>query len=133
MSIIGIGTDIVQIARMQKSVSRSGERFIQRILHPNERAIYQDYERRNSFAARHISYLAKRFAAKEALSKALGTGIAQGVCLTEIEVYNNALGQPKLKLHGTTTQKAQQLGVVKSYLSLSDEEDYAIAYVILSR
>jgi len=136
MSLIGIGTDIVQISRMQKSVSRSNERFLQHILHPNEIEIFQryqqSYQKNNSPAQRHIAYLAKRFAAKEALSKALGTGIAQGVSLTEIEVYNNALGQPKLRLHGTTAKKAQQLGVKHCYLSLSDEKEYAIAYVVLS-
>jgi holo-[acyl-carrier protein] synthase len=136
MQLIGIGTDIVQISRMQKSLNRSGERFVQHILHPHEIEIFQNYQQRyqysNSLAQRHIAYLAKRFAAKEALSKALGTGISQGVCLTEIEVYNNAFGQPKLKLHGTTAQKAQQLGVKHHYLSLSDEKEYAIAYVVLS-
>lgn len=132
MQLVGIGTDIVQISRMQSSVRRSGDRFVQRILHPNEIEIYQGYQHSNSLAQRHISYLAKRFAAKEALSKALGTGIAQGVSLNDIEVYNNTLGQPKLKLHGSTAQKAQQLGVKHSYLSLSDEKDYAIAYVVLT-
>jgi len=136
MQLVGIGTDIVQISRMQKSVSRSGERFIQRILHPNEIEIFQNYKQghkyNNSTTQQHIAYLAKRFAAKEALSKALGTGIAQGVCLSDIEVYNNALGQPKLRLHGLTAQKAQQLRVKHSYLSLSDEKDYAVAYVVLT-
>ena len=136
MQLVGIGTDIVQISRMQTSLDRSGERFIQRILHPNEIKIFQNYQQRyqssNSPAQRHIAYLAKRFAAKEALSKALGTGISQGVSLTEIEVYNNALGQPQLKLHGTTAQKAQKLGVKHCYLSLSDEKEYAIAYVVLT-
>ena len=129
MQLIGIGTDIIQISRIQSSVSRSGEKFVQRILHPNELAIFQAYTQPKM----QIAYLAKRFAAKEALSKALGTGMAQGVSFTEIEVYNNTLGQPQLKLHGSTANKAQQLGVKQRYLSLSDEKDYAIAYVVLTQ
>jgi holo-[acyl-carrier protein] synthase len=128
MQLVGIGTDIVQISRMRTSVERSGEGFVKRILHPNELQKFKQYQ----CPQQQIAYLAKRFAAKEALSKALGTGISQGVSLTEIETYHNALGQPQLKLHGKTAQKAQELGVQHRYLSLSDEKEYAIAYVVLS-
>jgi holo-[acyl-carrier protein] synthase len=123
--LIGIGTDIVQISRIENSLSRHGTVFAQRILHPNELEVFVQHPQ-----AAH--YLAKRFATKEALAKALGTGIAQGVAFIDIETYHNQYGQPKLRLHGKTAAKAQALNMQHSYLSVSDEKEYAIAYVILS-
>ena len=125
MSLVGIGTDIIQIDRIRNSIDRYGVSFAKRILHPNELTVFMD---RND----DIAYLAKRFAAKEALAKALGTGIAQGVSFTDIETRNNAQGKPELFLHGKTQDKADQLGVRKSHLSLSDEKEYAVAYVVLT-
>ena len=125
MSLIGIGTDIIQIDRIRNSMERHGIAFAKRILHPNELVIFA--ERNND-----IAYLAKRFAAKEALAKALGTGIAQGVAFVDIETNNNQQGKPELLLHGKTQAKADELGVKKSHLSLSDEKEYAVAYVVLS-
>ena len=125
MSLIGIGTDIVQIDRIRSSIDKHGINFAKRILHPNELAIFTD---RNH----DIAYLAKRFAAKEALAKALGTGIAQGVSFVDIETNNDAQGKPELLLHGKTQSKAKELGVKESHLSLSDEKEYAVAYVVLT-
>lgn len=125
MSLIGIGTDIIQIDRIRNSMERHGIAFAKRILHPNELVIFA--ERNND-----IAYLAKRFAAKEALAKALGTGIAQGVSFVDIETNNNQQGKPELLLHGKTQAKADELGVKQAHLSLSDEKEYAVAYVVLS-
>lgn len=125
MSIIGIGTDIIQIDRIRNSIDKHGLSFAKRILHCNELAIFIE---RNQ----DIAYLAKRFAAKEALSKALGTGIAQGVSFVDIEVRNNLQGKPELVLHDKTQLKAEHLGVQKMHLSLSDEKEYAVAYVVLT-
>jgi len=124
MPVIGIGTDIVKVSRIQKSLNKYGENFARRILHDNELQI---------FLQRKISthYLAKRFAAKEALAKALGTGIAKGISFEEIEVINNDDGKPELILHGTALEIANQLGVECLFISLSDEKKYAIAYVIV--
>ena len=124
MQLIGIGTDIIQIDRIRKSIKRYGLSFAERILHPNELKIFVKREN-------NIAYLAKRFAAKEALAKALGTGIAQGVSFVDIETQNNPQGKPELLLHGKTQKKAEELGVKQAHLSLSDEKDYAVAYVIL--
>jgi len=124
MPVIGIGTDIVKVSRIQKSLNKYGESFARRILHDNELQIFQ--QRKTS-----THYLAKRFAAKEALAKALGTGIAKGISFEEIEVINNNDGKPELLLHGTASEIASRLGVENLFISLSDEKKYAIAYVIL--
>ncbi len=125
MSLIGIGTDIIQIDRIRASLQRHGLNFAKRILHPSELIVFID---RNE----DVAYLAKRFAAKEALAKALGTGIAQGVSFTDIETRNDQQGKPELFLHGKTEIKAKELGVQQSHLSLSDEKEYAVAYVVLT-
>ena len=124
MPVIGIGTDIVKVSRIEKSLKKYGENFARRILHENELQIFK--QRKTS-----KYYLAKRFAAKEALAKALGTGIAKGISFEEIEVINNDDGKPELILHGTALDIANQLGVGSLFISLSDEKKYAIAYVIL--
>jgi len=123
--IIGIGTDIVQLCRIKGAVERHGKGFAERILHPAELTLYEAH-------TQPVSYLAKRFAAKEAVSKALGTGIGEQVRLTEIQTSNDIQGKPILKFHGRTEAFVRQLGVQESFISLSDERDYAIAYVILT-
>ncbi len=123
MSVIGIGTDIVKVSRIKRLLKKHGKSFAKRILHENELLIFQ--QRKTS-----KFYLAKRFAAKEALSKALGTGIAKGISFEEIEVVNNEDGKPELILHGTAYKIAQEMGVENLFISLSDEKKYAIAYVI---
>lgn len=124
MAIIGIGTDIVDIARIKQLYKKYPEGFAKRILHSNELAILKQH-------ASPKTYIAKRFAAKEAVSKALGTGIAKGVSFQDIEVTNDENGQPSLVLHGKTKEYAESLGVKKHFISLSDEKKYAIAYVVL--
>lgn len=122
--VVGIGIDLVKVSRIRSVLERHGQRFVDRILHPNELLIYQDH-------SQPLAYFAKRYAAKEALSKALGTGIAKGVNFNEIETQLNELGRPHLILHGTTLDKADELGVKKIFISLSDEQDYAVANVVL--
>ena len=124
MSVIGIGTDIVKVPRIKRLIKKHGDSFATRILHENE---FEIFKKHKSAA----NYLAKRFAAKEALSKALGTGIAKGISFEDIEVINNNDGKPYLILHGAALDIAEQLGVENSFISLSDEKKYAIAYVIL--
>lgn len=122
--IVGTGIDLVKVSRIELVLERHGQRFVERILHPNELLVYQNH-------SQPTAYFAKRYAAKEALSKALGTGIAKGVNFNEIETQFNELGRPHLILHGTTLDKANELGVKYLFISLSDEQDYAIANVIL--
>ncbi len=125
MSILGIGIDIVQIDRMQNSIDKHGDAFVKKILHPNEQKCLEQYSNKSRF-------LAKRFAAKEAFAKALGTGIADGVSFPLIEVFKQSSGQPMIQLHASTADKAEQLGINQILLSISDEKEYAVAQVLLS-
>lgn len=122
--ILGIGTDIVTVTRMQESLDRLGEKFAKRLLTENE---YQEYQTKKNGAA----YLAKRFAAKEAAVKALGTGFAAGITWKQVEVANNELGAPFITLSQQAELKARELGVEKIHLSLSDEKEHAVAFVVL--
>ncbi|MEO5330224.1 MAG: holo-ACP synthase [Magnetococcus sp. THC-1_WYH] len=122
--IIGIGTDIVKIERLRQSVDRFGLRFVEKILTPQEK---EQCDHRADF----IGCLAKRFAAKEAFVKALGTGMAQGVWFTDIQVMHNDLGRPSLGFSGKTQQKLARFGPLHVHLSLSDEKEFAVAFVIL--
>ena len=127
MRIIGIGTDIVEIERINRLMQGGNERFLRRILHETEYATFR------AISPVNVSpWLAKRFAAKEACSKALGTGIGQYAQLTEIETRHTELGQPELVLHGLTYATAKRLGVSSLSLSLADERDYAVAFVVLT-
>ncbi|WP_027966590.1 holo-ACP synthase [Halomonas halocynthiae] len=122
--IVGIGTDVARIARFERAVARHGERFIARILGTAER---RDFAERGQPPA----FLAKRFAAKEAFVKALGTGLRHGISWQEIQVSNDALGRPVLVLSGKAQESATAAGVNVTHLSLSDETDVAIAFVVL--
>ena len=124
MAIKGIGTDIVEISRINRILKKSPKGFAERILHQNELKIFKQHKSPEAF-------LAKRFSAKEAVAKALGTGIAHGVAFQDIEISNNEDGQPILTLHGKTLEIAQAKGVSHCHISLSDERNYAIAYVVL--
>ena len=123
--IIGIGTDIVEIDRIDGVLSRRGASFVRRILTPAERE--QFYSKKDQ-----TRYLAKRFAAKEAAAKALGTGFRQGVSWQDFEVYSDKMGKPGLLLRGKAQSMMQEKGLRESHLSISDERDYAIAFVIFS-
>jgi holo-[acyl-carrier protein] synthase len=122
--IYGIGTDLIRISRLQRTLQRHGERFARRILDPVEFAAYSE-------ASDPARYLAKRFAAKEAAAKALGTGIRDGLRLAHLVVTAGPLGQPRLELRGRARDLARERGIVASQLSLSDEGDYALAFVVL--
>ncbi|MBE0509238.1 MAG: holo-ACP synthase [Chromatiales bacterium] len=124
--IFGIGTDIVAIARMEKALARHGERFAERILAEQERAAYAE-------AARPARFLAKRFAAKEAAAKAFGTGFSAGLSLQHIVISHDARGRPLLSFHGQAEVFCRDQGVGEAHLSISDEQDYAIAFVTLMR
>ena len=128
MKIFGIGTDIVNIKRLEKSLKNYDRRFKNRIFSKNE-IIYCE-KKKNP-----IPYYAKRFAAKEALSKALGTGIRKGIDLKNIEVTNDALGKPSINLKGNVADLLRKKIKTKKYsiyLSLSDDEPWAQATVIIS-
>jgi len=131
--ILGIGSDIVDIRRIEKLLDESGERFENRIFTETE----QEKTRSRSKAGSTIvaaSY-AKRFAAKEACAKALGTGF-EGIAWRELEVVNLASGAPTMQLHGGALEKLQAITPASMqpsiHVSLSDDYPYALAYVIIS-
>ena len=123
--IHGIGTDIVAVKRLQGMWERHGDRALEKLLAPQEMA---DFAR----AADKGRFLAKRFAAKEAFSKAVGTGVRPPAVLPAIAVAHDELGKPILVFCGRLAEMIENQGL-KAHLSLSDEADYAIAYVILER
>jgi len=145
MPIVGVGTDIIEIYRLQDSVVKS-DSMAKRILTPNE---YEDYlALTNLPRIRHrqktqgddksvlnissqARFLAKRFAAKEAAVKAIGNGIGNGVSWQQIEIAHHPTGQPYLLVNGHLEVLFQQKGVTYSHLSISDEKHYATATVIL--
>lgn len=122
--IVGLGTDIAEIARIEQVLARSGAAFAARILTPQELELFAARKQQGRF-------LAKRFAAKEAASKALGTGIAGGVSFQDFIISNDALGKPVLSLQGKAAELAAGAGVTALHLSISDERHYAVATVIL--
>jgi holo-[acyl-carrier protein] synthase len=130
--IIGIGTDIVHIARIKALIEKQEERFLQRVFSEDERHAGQKYKDQPEAYNR---FFAKRFAAKEATAKALGTGFRDGVYLKDIAVHNDDLGKPYLAFSGGAFDLIAQLtppdGAFKAHLSLSDDPPFALAYVIL--
>jgi holo-[acyl-carrier protein] synthase len=122
--VVGIGTDLIEIARIQQSIARFGDRFLRRVFTPGEIAYCQCKKNAaESFAA--------RFAAKEAGAKALGTGISQGISWLELEVARQPGGRPTLHLSGRAAQRARQLGVATVSLSLTHSKDIALAVVVM--
>ncbi len=122
--IFGIGTDIVRVARMEKNLLRYGERFARRILTAEE---LEDFSR----TERPAHFLARRFAAKEATVKALGTGFGNGITPRQIGVGHEDSGKPVLRYYGKALAFMKKMGVSGSHISIADEEDHAVAFVTL--
>ena len=122
--IIGIGTDLVEIARIETQLQRHGDRLAERVLTADELNEYRN-------AASPARLLAKRFAVKEAASKALGTGIGRGIGFHQMHVLHDEMGRPKLVLEGAALERARALGMCRTHVTLSDERHYAVAHVIL--
>lgn len=122
--LLGIGTDLARIERFEALLQRRGAAITQRLLTPAEQQAMQA-------AGNPAAYLAKRFAAKEALLKALGTGLRAGLSWQQMEVSNDPLGKPLMQLNGKAAELAAELGVKCIHLSISDERDMALAFVVL--
>lgn len=122
--ILGIGTDLCDVHRIERALERFGERFAERILVPYE---LERFRRRRKAAG----YLAKRFAAKEAFSKALGTGIRFPVNWHNVWVENERSGKPVLKFSRALAALLKRRGVKNVHLSLTDEPDMACAFVVV--
>lgn len=119
--MIGIGVDVIEIGRIEDACHRWSGRFLERIYSPREQTLCRN----------RPHALAARFAAKEAVMKALGTG-THGVGWREIEILRLASGQPQVRLAGKALQKAQELGWQEVAVSLSHSRDYAVAVVVSS-
>ena len=123
MSVLGLGVDIIEVARIRNAIQRHGDRFHQRICTVAE-ATYCLGMRDSA------PFFAARFAAKEAVSKALGTGIGAQCGWLDIEVRRKASGEPFVVLHGAGAETAKRLGIARVLLSLSHTENYAVAQAI---
>jgi holo-[acyl-carrier protein] synthase len=123
--VLGLGTDLIETRRMQESIDRFGERFLERIFTADEIAYCQRKKKNaaESFAA--------RFAAKEAGAKALGTGISRGVSWREFEVKREASGRPSLHLSGRAAELAEAMGAKRVQLSLTHSRELAMAVVVV--
>jgi len=126
VSVVGIGTDILEIARLSKMSDAVREKLARRLLTDNE---YQKYQQLTF----KVPYLAKRWAGKEAMAKAIGTGIADGVSFQHIEIISLESGKPVVELSGRALELVKLLGANHWHISLSDEESYATAFVVLSK
>jgi holo-[acyl-carrier protein] synthase len=121
--IVGLGQDLLEIKRLRKTYERHGRRFLEKIYTPEEVA----------YALQHrdpVPRLAARFAAKEAVAKALGSGVAEGIEWREIEVLLNAAGAPQVALHGTAAARARALGITRWHLTLTHCDTLAGATAI---
>ena len=128
--IYGIGTDIIQINRIQAAWERHGERFAERILGPEELEKY--HRRSGKFAARGLRFLATRFAAKEAFSKALGLGMHMPMTWRAMQTLNDASGKPIVVTSGRLHEHMVLHGL-RAQVSITDETDYAVAFVIVEK
>jgi holo-[acyl-carrier protein] synthase len=126
--IYGIGTDICDVRRIRDTLERRGERFAEKVLGPQELLVFR--ARSAKFAARGVSYLATRFSAKEAFSKAIGLGLRMPMTWRECEIINAASGKPEIRLHGELARWFEGKGL-KAHVSVSDETDYASTFVIV--
>jgi holo-[acyl-carrier protein] synthase len=122
--VVGLGTDLTEVARIEQSIARFGERFLARVYTPGEIAYCR---RKKSFG----ESFAARFAAKEAAAKALGTGISFGVSWPEFEVRREPSGRPSLHLSGRAAELAERAGVTRISLSLTHTRGMALAVVVM--
>ena len=125
--IKGLGSDICNIERIAEGYKRFGQRFVNRCFGKNEQREFPDRAQTKQYA----EALAKRFAAKEAFAKALGTGFANGLRWAEIEILHEDSGKPYVLLSGNALAAAQRLGAEKIWISLSDDYPFTQAVIIL--
>ena len=128
--IYGIGTDICDIRRIRASLEKHGERFAQKVLSDNEMNTYR--ARSERWPERGVRYVATRFSAKEAFSKAIGMGMRMPMTWRLCEVAKLPSGQPTIVLHGVLKEWFEAQGLT-AHVSVSDESDYATSYVIVEK
>ena len=124
--IFGIGTDVVRLERVQAIFERHGEHFVRRLLMPEEEAAFRSYKR-------PVRFLAMRFAAKEAIVKALGTGFAHGIWIRDVGIQANAWGRPEVIWSERGRRLRDQLGAGEGHVTLTDEAGLVVAVAVLMR
>ena len=124
--IFGIGTDVVQLARVEEVYARHGERFVRRLLLPEEEAGFRHYKR-------PVRFLAMRFAAKEAIVKALGTGFAHGIWIRDVGIAPNAWGRPEVIWSERGRALRDRLGAGEGHVTLTDEAGLVVAVAVLMK
>jgi holo-[acyl-carrier protein] synthase len=128
--IYGIGTDICDVRRIEATLARRGERFPQKVLGPDELKVF--HFRRGKVESRGVRFLATRFSAKEAFSKAIGLGIRMPMTWRACEILNLPSGQPVIRLHGELAAWFAERGL-KAHVTVTDESDYAASFVVVER
>jgi holo-[acyl-carrier protein] synthase len=124
--IFGIGTDVVQLERVEQVYARHGEHFVRRLLMPEEEGAFRRYKR-------PVRFLAMRFAAKEAIVKALGTGFAHGVWIRDVGIVANAWGRPEVIWSDRGRALRDRLGAGEGHVTLTDEAGLVVAVAVLMR
>ena len=130
MMIFGVGTDLCDVRRIRAVLARRGDRFAERVLGPNELAVF--HARRAQFAERGVRYLATRFSAKEAFAKAIGLGMRMPMTWRGCEIVKQRSGKPEIRLHGVLAEwfSARRL---RAHVSVTDEADYAASFVVVEQ
>jgi len=126
--IYGVGTDVCDVRRVQATLARRGDRFAEKVLGPDELAVF--HARRAKVESRGLAFLATRFSAKEAFSKAIGLGMHMPMTWRACEILNERSGKPYLRLHGALAAWFDQRGLV-AHVSVTDETDYVAAFVVV--
>jgi len=126
--IFGVGTDICDVRRIAAALERRGERFAEKVLGPHEIEVFR--QRRAKVEARGVSYLATRFSAKEAFSKAIGMGMRMPMTWRDCEIVKAASGKPQIRLHGALAEWFEARGL-QAHVSVTDETDYAASFLVV--
>ena len=126
--IYGVGTDICDVRRIAAVYARRGERFAEKVLGPHEIEVFRT--RLGKVESRGISYLATRFSAKEAFSKAIGLGMRMPMTWRDCEIVKGSNGKPQIRLHGALAAWFEARGLV-AHVSVTDETDYAASFVVV--
>ena len=124
--IFGIGTDVVQVERVERTYKRFGEHFVDRLLLDRERALF-------ARTKNPVRFLSMRFAAKEAVVKAMGTGFSNGMWIRDVGTVPNELGRPEVIFSPRGQKMCERLGIGAGYLSLTDEAGLIVAFAVLER
>ncbi len=128
--IYGVGTDICDVRRIRAVLARRGDRFAERVLGPHELEVFR--ARRTQLEERGVRYLATRFSAKEAFSKAIGMGLRMPMTWRACEIVKRPSGKPEIRLHGALADWFAARGL-SAHVSVTDETDYAASFVVVEK